>query len=75
MAHSHNLIEFFQDEAGGHRFRIVGRNREIMATSESYTRPASAERGLRDLVNLIDVARELPEGRALGIDKKFPRNR
>lgn len=67
MAHSHNLVEFFVDSAGGHRFRIKGRNHEIVATSESYMRAAGARRGLLDLVHLIDVIRTLPEGRELGM--------
>lgn len=74
MADSHDLVEFFEDEAGGHRFRIVGRNREIVATSESYTRPAGAKRGFLDLVHLIDVVRQLPLGRELGMTTGFQKN-
>ena len=67
MAHSHELVEFFVDEAGDHRFRIRGRNHEIVVTSEGYTRKTSAVRGLLTLVHLIDVIRTLPEGRAHGM--------
>lgn len=47
------MIEIFQDEAGEWRFRIKGRNGEIMATSEGYAREADALRGYSDLSRFI----------------------
>jgi uncharacterized protein YegP (UPF0339 family) len=47
------MIEFFEDEAGGHRFRVKGRNGEIIVTSESYTRHSDAVRGLLGLCRAI----------------------
>lgn len=46
-------VEYFTDKAGGHRFRVVGRNGEIIVSSESYTKPYSAKRGFRRLCTLI----------------------
>lgn len=43
------MTEIFRDEKGDWRFRIKGLNGEIVATSEGYTRPTDAARGLRDL--------------------------
>lgn len=43
------MTEIFRDAAGEWRYRVKGRNGEIMATSEGYTRPEDAERGLADL--------------------------
>lgn len=47
------MTEIFQDEAGGWRFRVKGRNGEIVATSESYTRALDAERGLKTLTRIL----------------------
>lgn len=53
------MIEVFQDAKGEWRFRVKGRNGEIVATSEGYTRKDDAKRGffaLRSIVkDLIDV--------------------
>lgn len=38
------------------RFRVVGRNGEVMATSEAYPRQRSAARGARALVRAIGKA-------------------
>jgi uncharacterized protein len=43
------MVEFFEDEQGEHRFRIKGRNGEVLATSEGYTRKQDAVRGFWDL--------------------------
>lgn len=40
------MTEIFRDKDGGWRFRVIGRNGEIIAASEAYTRPADAKRGL-----------------------------
>jgi uncharacterized protein YegP (UPF0339 family) len=47
------MIEIFKDEAGEWRYRVKGRNGEIMATSEGYGRKADARRGLNDLRALL----------------------
>lgn len=47
------MFEIFRDEAGEWRYRVKGRNGEPMATSEGYTRPEDAERGLADLRRLM----------------------
>lgn len=46
-------IEFFQDSANGHRFRVRGDNGEIVATSEGYTRHGDARRGAGTLTRLL----------------------
>lgn len=48
------MTEIFQDKHGEWRFRIKGHNGEIMATSEGYTRPHDARRGLDDLRAILD---------------------
>ena len=48
------MPEIFRDDAGEWRYRIKGRNGEIMATSEGYTRPQDAERGLADLRRVLN---------------------
>jgi uncharacterized protein YegP (UPF0339 family) len=45
--------ETFTDRDGGHRWRIVAGNGEIVATSEAYTRPQDAVRGLHDLARIV----------------------
>ncbi len=49
------MTEIFQDADGQWRYRIKGKNGEIMATSEGYTRPADARRGLLDLRGVLDA--------------------
>lgn len=52
------MTEIFQDEHGEWRFRVKGRNGEVVATSEGYTRSADAERGLNDLRRILDETRD-----------------
>lgn len=47
------MTEIFRDEAGEWRFRVLGENHEIVATSEGYTRPEDAERGLATLRRIL----------------------
>jgi hypothetical protein len=47
------MVEYFTDEAGGHRYRIRGRNGEPMVTSEGYTTARDARRGYEDLRTLL----------------------
>jgi uncharacterized protein YegP (UPF0339 family) len=47
------MIRVIQDSAGEFRFRVQGRNGEIVATSEGYTRSEDAERGVAALVRLV----------------------
>ena len=42
-------VEYFVDAGGEWRYRVVGRNGEIMVTSEGYTSSSDARRGLADL--------------------------
>lgn len=49
-------FQTFTDAGGERRYRILGGNGEIMATSEGYTRDQDAERGLRDLLYAIVAA-------------------
>lgn len=51
------MIEIFHDENGEWRYRVKGRNGEIVATSEGYTRPDDAERGAGDLHRILDDCR------------------
>lgn len=47
------MIEIFQDKSNGHRFRVLGDNGEVVATSEAYTRNADARRGADTLARLL----------------------
>lgn len=47
------MIEFYQDEAGAHRFRVKGANGEIVASSEGYSRKTDAQRGYADLWAIV----------------------
>lgn len=47
------MVRYFQDAAGGWRFRVTGRNGEIVVTSESYTRRRDAKRGLKTLKAIL----------------------
>lgn len=51
------MIEYFTDAAGEHRFRVKGRNGEIVATSEGYGSERDARRGadaLREILASLD---------------------
>ena len=48
------MTEIYRDSAGEWRFRVKGRNGEIVATGEGYTRKHDAERGLEDLRRILD---------------------
>ena len=55
------MTEIFPDEEGGFRFRVKGKNGEIVATSESYTTRGDAERGLATLRRILrDTNGDLP---------------
>jgi uncharacterized protein YegP (UPF0339 family) len=55
------MTEIFQDENGEWRFRVRGKNNEIVATGEGYTRPQDAERGLATLRRILrDTNGDLP---------------
>ena len=55
------MTEIFQDDEGGWRFRVKGKNGEIVAWGESYTRPEDAERGLATLRRILrDTNGDLP---------------
>ena len=47
------MIEIFNDNAGEWRFRVKGKNGEIVATSEGYTRERDAHRGAETLIAII----------------------
>lgn len=46
-------LQFFRDAAGGHRYRIIGGNGEIVASSEAYTRRVDARRGFDTLAQIV----------------------
>lgn len=52
------MVEIFEDDAGAFRFRVKGRNGEIVAQSEGYTRAADALRGVNTLGDIIGAWRE-----------------
>lgn len=55
------MTEIFQDDEGGWRFRVKGKNGEIVAWGEAYTRPEDAERGLATLRRILrDTNGDLP---------------
>lgn len=47
------MIEIYKDTAGEWRFRIKGKNGEIVATGEAYQSKAGALRGLGALVTIL----------------------
>lgn len=47
------MIQFYEDEAGEWRFRILGTNGETVASSEGYTRKEDAQRGYATLWAII----------------------
>lgn len=49
-------FEIYQDAAGAWRFRLVGRNGEIVATGEAYSSKAHAERGVDTVRRLAATA-------------------
>lgn len=58
-------VEFYQDDAGGHRFRVKGGNGEVVAGSEPYASESNARRGLEDLRRILN---SLPtETRSIGV--------
>lgn len=54
------MIEYFQDISGHWRFRVKGRNGEIVASSEAYSSKSNAERGADALRRAIADAAERP---------------
>jgi uncharacterized protein YegP (UPF0339 family) len=48
------MIEFYQDTDGAWRFRVKGRNGEIVAGSEPYASKANAVRGVDDLRRILN---------------------
>lgn len=50
------MIEVFEDKAGEWRFRVKGLNGEIVATSEGYTSPNDANRGVYALRRIMAEA-------------------
>ena len=50
------MIEIYEDEVGEYRFRVRGKNHEIVATGEGYSSRAGAEEGVRALARLILAA-------------------
>lgn len=55
------MTEIFRDQDGQWRFRVLGNNREIVATSEGYSREADAVRGLKTLRRILDAtAADMP---------------
>jgi uncharacterized protein YegP (UPF0339 family) len=59
------MKELFLDEQDQWRFRVKGRNGEILATSEGYTRKHDAERGLETLtLTLVGLANCAPVERS-----------
>ncbi len=54
------MIEFFTDADNQHRFRITGKNGEVVASSESYATKSNAQRGYADLWAI--VAENAPSG-------------
>lgn len=53
-------IELFKDAGGCWRWRIVGGNREILATSEAYAKKANADRTAKRIAHLALAAAEIP---------------
>lgn len=47
------MFTLFQDENDEWRYRIKGKNGEILVTSEGYTTQRDASRGLGDLADVV----------------------
>lgn len=47
------MIEIYQDQAGEWRFRVKGKNGEIVAQGEGYTTKHDAMRGYETLVRIV----------------------
>lgn len=61
------MTEIFEDEKGEWRFRVKGKNGEPIVTSEGYTTPGDAERGLATLRRVLrdtngDLPKRVPRG-------------
>lgn len=52
-------IEFYQDAAGLHRFRIMGGNGELVHSSEGYDSAGNAQRGFETLHKIVQEIWEL----------------
>ena len=50
------MVDYYQDKAGGWRFRVKGENGEIQCTSEAYASKSNARRGVRDLKETLNRA-------------------
>lgn len=51
--------EVFRDAAGGWRWRLVAKNGEIVAQSESYSSKRHAERAVADVKATSDAAKSV----------------
>ncbi len=47
------MIQYFTDKRGKHRFRILGANGKIIASSQGYSSFSNAKRGFSDLCDAI----------------------
>lgn len=59
------MTEIWEDDEGQWRFRVKGRNGEIVAWGEAHTRPEDAERSLAALRRILrdtngDLPRRIP---------------
>jgi uncharacterized protein YegP (UPF0339 family) len=61
------MIEYFLDDDSKNRFRVKGRNGEIVATSEAYANQSNAERGVDDLYLILhaDLGGKVDEERPI----------
>jgi uncharacterized protein YegP (UPF0339 family) len=59
-------VEFYQDEQGGHRFRVKGGNGEIVAGSEPYASESNARRGVADLREILNAIHADTNTRTIG---------
>lgn len=57
-------FEIFKDVSGQYRFRLKGRNGEIVATGESYPTKADAKKGVQAVQRAANEAKvvDLSEG-------------
>ena len=55
-------FEIFRDNKGEYRFRLKGRNGEIVATGESYPTKAHVKRGIQAVSALPDAKIEDKSG-------------
>jgi hypothetical protein len=58
------MVEYYEDNAGGWRFRVKSGNHEIVASGESYANKSNAKRGYRALLDAVhaDLLAELRAG-------------